>query len=81
MQTMPYACMQYMRLPTTFNADAGLFIINNNRWMIPRESLFVIHYTLGNFKPWVWYTSWLITETHVWQVWVGGWVGGGARLC
>ncbi|KXZ53851.1 hypothetical protein GPECTOR_6g769 [Gonium pectorale] len=28
---------KYMRLPTTFNADIGLYVVGSNRWMLPRS--------------------------------------------
>ncbi|GIL91396.1 hypothetical protein Vretifemale_19012 [Volvox reticuliferus] len=58
---------QYMRLPTTFNADIGLYVVASNRWMLPRSSLYVIHFTLGPFKPWVWWSGWLVRENPAWQ--------------
>jgi len=50
------------RLPTIYNADLGLYVANSNRWMLPREKLGVIHYTLATFKPWQWYSSWILSE-------------------
>lgn len=50
------------RLSTMYNADLGLFIANSNRWMIPVDRIAVIHYTLGLFKPWQWYSSWILGE-------------------
>lgn len=38
------------RLPTQYNADLGLFVLNRNRWAI--DTVSVIHYTLGPVKPW-----------------------------
>lgn len=61
-------CVQYMRLPTVFNADIGLFVVASNRWMLPRSSLYVMHFTLGPFKPWLWWSSWLVREDPTWQV-------------
>ncbi|PNH01302.1 putative glucuronosyltransferase [Tetrabaena socialis] len=58
---------KYMRLPTTYNADIGLFVVGSNKWMIPRSSLYIIHYTLGPFKPWVWWSGWLVAENPAWQ--------------
>ncbi|KAG2492512.1 hypothetical protein HYH03_009177 [Edaphochlamys debaryana] len=58
---------KYMRLPTVFNADIGLFVVNSGRWMLPRSSLYVIHYTLGPFKPWLWWSSWLVREDPAWH--------------
>ncbi|KAG2446293.1 hypothetical protein HXX76_000882 [Chlamydomonas incerta] len=58
---------KYMRLPTTYNADVGLFVVGSNRWMLPRESLYVIHFTLGPFKPWVWWSGWLVRENPAWE--------------
>lgn len=57
-----------LRLPTAYNADIGLYLLNSNKWMIPREDLRIIHFTLGPFKPWNWWTSWVIHEVSIWQV-------------
>ncbi|CAD7695590.1 unnamed protein product [Ostreobium quekettii] len=61
------AAAQMMRLPTAFNADIGLYVMNSNRWMIPKENIYIIHFTLATFKPWNWWTPWIIKETKVWQ--------------
>ena len=61
-----------MRLPTTYNADVGLFVVGSNRWMLPRDTLYVIHFTLGPFKPWVWWSGWLVRENPAWEVSGGG---------
>jgi len=59
---------QMMRLETGYNADIGLYILNSNRWMIPKERLKIVHYTLGPFKPWNWWTGWVISDLKAWQV-------------
>lgn len=48
------------RIPTGYNADLGLFITNSNRWHIPEDQIHILHYTLAAFKPWDWYSSWII---------------------
>lgn len=58
---------QYMRLPTGYNADLGLYVVNNGKWSIPEEQLAVVHYTLGGFKPWDWWTTWVVDEAWRWQ--------------
>ncbi len=56
------------RLPTIYNADLGLYIANSNRWMLPRDKIGVIHFTFGPFKPWQWYSSWILSENgQYWQ--------------
>lgn len=56
------------RLPTTWNADLGLYVLNSNRWMVPEDQLRVVHYTLAVFKPWDWWSSWIIAGTAAqWQ--------------
>ena len=50
------------RLPTEYNADLGLYVANSNRWMIPKDQLGIIHYTLATFKPWQWWSSWILSE-------------------
>ncbi|KAL6776672.1 PGSIP6 [Auxenochlorella protothecoides x Auxenochlorella symbiontica] len=49
------------RLPTEYNADLGLYVLNSNRWMVPEDELFVLHFTLSSFKPWNWWSSWIIS--------------------
>jgi alpha-N-acetylglucosamine transferase len=44
------------RLPTTYNADLGLFVLNKNKWPFDGDDLRVIHYTLGPIKPWQWFS-------------------------
>jgi inositol phosphorylceramide glucuronosyltransferase 1 len=48
------------RLPTMYNADLGLYITNSRRWTLPQDEIGVVHYTLGTFKPWDWWSSWVI---------------------
>ncbi|MBA0803640.1 hypothetical protein Gohar_013830 [Gossypium harknessii] len=36
-------------------------------WMVDESELRVIHYTLGQLKPWDWWTSWLLKPVDVWQ--------------
>ena len=56
------------RLPTIYNADLGLYVANSNRWTLPREKIGVIHYTLATFKPWQWYSNWILSENgQYWQ--------------
>ncbi|GMJ11246.1 monocation-induced [Ca2+]i increases 1, INOSITOL PHOSPHORYLCERAMIDE GLUCURONOSYLTRANSFERASE 1 [Hibiscus trionum] len=54
------------RLPIIYNADAGLSFISN-KWKVDKSEFRVIHYTVGPFKPWDWWTSWLIEPVDVWQ--------------
>lgn len=48
------------RLPTTYNADLGLFVMNSNRWALYEKDPKVIHYTLGPVKPWQWWSLWVL---------------------
>ncbi|KAK8545485.1 hypothetical protein V6N13_066764 [Hibiscus sabdariffa] len=54
------------RLSTLYNADVGLYVLAN-KWMVEESELRVIHYTIGPFKPWDWWTSWLLKPVDVWQ--------------
>lgn len=56
-----------MLLPTRYNADIGLYIVNSNRWLLGGR-LKVVHYTFGAFKPWDWWCGWLIEEQSRWNV-------------
>lgn len=61
--------IEYMgRLPTTYNADLGLFVLNHNRWPFDQDSIRVIHYTLGPIKPWQWWSLWALGQDalHPW---------------
>lgn len=33
------AQLKYMRLPTRYNADIGLYVINGNKWSIPTSEI------------------------------------------
>lgn len=56
------------RIPTLYNADLGLYILNSNRWTVPESEIGVIHYTLATFKPWDWWSSWILgTHSTIWQ--------------
>ena len=50
-------CLQ--RLESGMNADLGLYVLGN-KWMMPEDSIKVIHFTLGPFKPWTWWVSWFV---------------------
>jgi hypothetical protein len=39
----------------------------SNRWPLPRESLRVLHFTLGPLKPWQWWAPWLVPAAAEWQ--------------
>lgn len=56
-----------MRLPTKFNADIGLYVLNSNRWMIPENEIHIVHFTLGPIKPWQWWSSWVIKDVKRWD--------------
>jgi hypothetical protein len=58
---------QLARMPTAYNADVGLFVLNANRWPLPAEQLAVLHFTLGPIKPWQWMAPWLISAADTWQ--------------
>ncbi|KAE8707799.1 Inositol phosphorylceramide glucuronosyltransferase 1 [Hibiscus syriacus] len=57
---------QMERLSILYNADAGLSFINN-KWKVDKSDFRVIHYTIGPFKPWDWWTYWLMEPVGVWQ--------------
>jgi len=58
---------QLARLPTGYNADVGLHVLNSNRWPIPEDQLAVLHFTLGPVKPWQWHSTWLMNIARTWQ--------------
>lgn len=56
------------RLPTQYNADLGLYVLNSNRWTLPEDTIGVLHYTLATFKPWDWWSTWLLGgNARLWQ--------------
>lgn len=56
-----------MRMPTGYNADVGLYVLHSNKWVIPKEQIRIIHYSLGPVKPWQWWSSWVISNVNVWS--------------
>lgn len=58
---------RYMMLPTRYNADIGLYVLNSNHWSL-EGPLKIVHYTLASFKPWSWWCGWLIEEQSRWNV-------------
>ena len=36
-------------------------------WPLPRDSLRVLHFTLGPLKPWQWWAPWLVPAAAEWQ--------------
>ena len=43
-----------MRLPAGYNADIAMYYLNNH-WIIPKEELKIIHYTMWPVKPMKWW--------------------------
>ncbi|PRW56905.1 phosphoglucomutase PGM3 isoform B [Chlorella sorokiniana] len=56
------------RLPTVYNADLGLYVMNSFRWTLPPAEIRVLHFTLATFKPWDWWSGWIMGDTAAqWQ--------------
>ncbi|GAQ88435.1 glycogenin [Klebsormidium nitens] len=55
------------RLPTRFNGDVGLYVLNSNKWMVDDSLLRVIHFTLGPLKPWDWWTAYILNPVDRWE--------------
>lgn len=56
------------RLPTVYNADLGLYVMNSFRWTLPPAEIRVLHFTLATFKPWDWWSGWIMGDTSAqWQ--------------
>lgn len=49
-----------------YNTDMGLAALDGNRFKVDVDTIHVLHYTLGPFKPWDFWTGFLITPTKIW---------------
>ena len=49
-----------------YNADMGLAATNGNKFKMAEDAVHVLHYTLGPFKPWDYWTPYLITPSVIW---------------
>ena len=47
---------QFERLPSAYNGDVGIFYLTNRWWYLDTEEPYVLHYTLGPVKPWMWWS-------------------------
>ena len=54
-----------MRLPAGYNMDIGIYYLNGH-WYIPADEMYILHYTLGPVKPWVWWTYPLFDQNWYW---------------
>mmetsp|Transcript_12654 Transcript_12654/g.35603 ORF Transcript_12654/g.35603 Transcript_12654/m.35603 type:complete len:654 (-) Transcript_12654:245-2206(-) len=54
-----------MRLTTDYNSDIGAYVINGGLWHQKNDPK-VLHFTLGPFKPWHWWMSWLTDQHSAW---------------
>jgi len=55
-----------LRLPSGYNGDIGVFY-SNSQWFYTTEELKVVHFTLGEMKPWDWWTSSLFVVNWEWH--------------
>lgn len=55
-----------MRLPAGYNMDIGIYYISGH-WSISSEEMYVLHYTLGPVKPWVWWSYPLFDQNWYWH--------------
>ena len=56
---------QPMRMAAGLNADIGMHYMYS-RWLIPKDEIRIIHYTLGPIKPWIWWTHFLFDLNMQW---------------
>ena len=56
-----------MRLPAGYNMDIGIYYISGH-WSIPLKESYILHYTLGPVKPWVWWAYPLFDQSWYWHV-------------
>lgn len=45
-----------MRIPSGFNAETGQYYCLS-RWLIPEDELWIIHFSIGWLRPWIWWAS------------------------
>ena len=57
---------QPKRLPAGLNANVGWYYSSNSGWKFEESELWIIHYTLGPTKPWVWWTHRLFDLNWEW---------------
>lgn len=56
-----------LRLEAGYNMDIGIYYINGH-WSMPPDQHYVLHYTLGPLKPWIWWTYPLFDQNWYWHV-------------
>ena len=47
---------QFERLPAEYNGDVAIFYLTNQWMYLDTEEPYVLHYTLGPVKPWMWWS-------------------------
>ena len=47
---------QFKRLPAEYNGDVSVFYLTNKWMYLDSEEPYVLHYTLGRVKPWMWWS-------------------------
>lgn len=54
------------RLSRVYNVETGIFLTQRGRWSIPASTK-IVHFALGPFKPWDWWTYWLVRPAKRWH--------------
>mmetsp|Transcript_10626 Transcript_10626/g.65524 ORF Transcript_10626/g.65524 Transcript_10626/m.65524 type:complete len:309 (-) Transcript_10626:31-957(-) len=54
------------QLPSSYNSETGLSLLHASRWDVPPDTR-IIHFALGPFKPWDWWTYWLLNPARRWD--------------
>lgn len=62
------------RLPGYYNGDVGFAVARDDRWQFDpneaRTSPKVMHFTMLNFKPWMWWSYIAVSDSwHWWSIW------------
>ena len=58
---------QVQRLPAEYNGDVSIPYLTNKWMYLDSEEPFVLHYTLGPVKPWMWWTYPLFSLNWRWK--------------
>ncbi len=57
------------RLPSRYNGDVGLHALRGSSWILDpegQETPSIVHFTLGPFKPWKWWSHPFLPEASEW---------------
>lgn len=58
---------QFQRLPAEYNGDVSVYYLTNQWMYLDTDEPYVLHYTLGPVKPWIWWTYPLFSLNWRWK--------------